>query len=274
MRRITLIGKTSFIAKSLREYGIGQSWQWLSHQEALEQSEWIKNTDCIINLAYAPDLRYQNYNPKSDVDSQLAHKVQEHNIHYIMLSSRIVYGQQHNGYELHEDMPVAPNSIYGINKHIIEGKLCDILDPERVTILRPSNIFGFEPARKSFFGIALTKLHAEGRITYDMSPFVKRDFFAVKRFGEALNIIANNPKSGIYNIGSGFGTETGLIAEWLIEGFGGKGELLITDMRRHDIFWLNMDKTYSTFNLAKADQDDLRQDCIKCGVDLRGLPIS
>lgn len=272
MQRITLIGKTSFIAKSLLEYGIGKNWQWLSHQEALGQSEWIRNTDCVINLAYAPDLRHQIYDPNSDVDSQLAHKVQGQNIHYIMLSSRMVYGQQHDGNELHEDISVAPNSIYGINKHIIEGKLCDILGPQRVTILRPSNIFGFEPARQSFFGIALTKLHAEARITYDMSPFVKRDFFAVRRFGEVVNIIANNPKSGIYNIGSGFGTETGLIAEWLIEGFGGKGELLITNMRRHDIFWLNMDKTYSTFDLAETNQDDLRQDCIKCGVYLRDLP--
>lgn len=270
MSRITLIGKTGFMAKALQDAGIGKDWLWLSHVEALEKKDWLDTTDCIINFAYAPELRREEYNENLDVDTKIAKVIKDKSIHYIMLSSRMVYGHPDGAEELHEDLVSEPLNVYGANKEIIEGKLFGILGKDRVTALRLSNIFGFEPNRKSFFGMALTKLAGEGRITYDMNPFVKRDFMSVWRFGQALETIAKSPKGGIYNLGSGYGAETGLIAEWLIEGYG-KGELLITDIRRYDIFWLNMDKTYEAFDIPKLTLEDLHADCLKCGQDMKGF---
>lgn len=266
--RVTVIGKHSFMATALRESGIGQEWQWLSHKEALQNTDWLKTTDLLINFAYAPALRNEAYTAEADIDIQLAQLIGGYPIHYIMLSSRMVYGHPQGSPRLHETMKPQPLNIYGQNKQVIEGLLAGCLPPERLTILRLSNIFGFEPRRRSFFGMALTRLAEEGRIVYDMNPFIQRDFLSVERFGKALEIIAAAPKSGIFNLGAGFAVETGLIAEWLIEGYG-SGELLINNMERRDAFWLDMGKTYATFAIPSITPDHVKEDCVRCGRAMR-----
>lgn len=268
MTRVALVGKTSFMAKAMQEDGIGKDWLWLSHGEALTESGWLDQVDCIVNFAYAPVLRKESYNEENDVDLKLAKIIQDHNIHYVMLSSRMVYGHPDGAEELREDMIPAPENIYGQNKRRIEEALVRTLDEDRVTRLRLSNIFGFEPDRASFFGMALTRLAQEGKIVYDMNPFVRRDFLSVWRFGKALENICARPYGGVYNLGAGFGVETGLIAEWLIEGYG-SGALLIENMQRRDIFWLDMSKTNAQFDLSPLEQQDIRQDCVRCGQQMK-----
>lgn len=268
MTRVALVGKTSFMAKAMQEYGIGEDWLWLSHGEALEDKIWLGQVDCIVNFAYAPALRKEAYTEENDVDLKLAKIIRAHNIHYIMLSSRMVYGHPYDAEELRENMVPAPENIYGQNKRRIEENLVKTLGDDRVTRLRLSNIFGFEPDRASFFGMALTRLAREGKIVYDMNPFVRRDFLSVWRFGQALEKICARPFGGVYNLGAGFGVETGLIAEWLIEGYG-SGALLIENMQRRDIFWLDMSRTNAQFDLQKLGQQDIRQDCVMCGQQMK-----
>ncbi|PCI99951.1 MAG: hypothetical protein COB14_05220 [Alphaproteobacteria bacterium] len=263
MKHVTVIGKNSFMARLIREKNIGKDWLWLSHNEAMDSDEWLDNTRCVINFSYAPDLRKNKYNAALDIDTKLAKRIQASDIHYIMLSSRMVYGTQDTPL-LTESLTPNPQNIYGANKHQIEQNLIEILGQPRVTILRLSNVFGFEPNRASFFGMALTKLAQENCITYDMSPFTKRDFLSTWRFGQDLEYIAQRPTGGIFNLGSGIGLETGRIAQWLIDGYG-KGSLLIKDMSIRDIFWLNMQKTRDCFRLPDYTLHDLQQDCTLCG---------
>ncbi|MEZ5813121.1 MAG: NAD-dependent epimerase/dehydratase family protein [Alphaproteobacteria bacterium] len=267
MVNVTVVGKNSFMAKAMREDGLGANWQWLSHQDALDHDEWIANTDCLINFSYAPEMRREPYNESLDTDTKLAQKIKDHDIHYMMLSSRLVYGPQSDA-KLVETMPPAPQGQYGMNKNIIEQSVVGVLGEEKVTRLRLSNIFGFEPNRASFFGMALTKLKQENQITYDMSPFTKRDFMSIRHFGKALEAIAQKPVGGIFNLGSGIGLETGWIAQWLIEGYG-QGGLYIKDMGIRDVFYLDMDKTRKTFDVPPYSHSDLKQDCIRCGLQMK-----
>lgn len=272
-KRTTIIGQTGFMAQSLQEYGLGKHWTWLSHKDALEDQSWLDHTDVLINFAYAPALRREPYDPAVDIDSTLARLIASRAVHYVMLSSRMVYGHPQNSDVLSEDMEPEPLNIYGQNKLKIERALREILPHDRLTILRLSNIFGFEPGRPSFFGMALSRLAEEGRIVYDMNPFVARDFLSCWRFGAALEEIAATPVPGLYNLGAGFGIETGLIAEWLIDGFG-SGELLITNMERRDAFHVTMDKFYKAFPAANVmTLHDLEQDCRQCGTRLKTWKI-
>lgn len=263
MTQVTVIGKNSFMAKAIRENNIGKDWLWLSHSEAVNNNAWLTKTDSVINFSYAPDLRKNPYNADLDIDKKLAKHIKDSSIHYIMLSSRMVYGKQDTPI-LKENLSPAPQNTYGANKYKIEQGLVDILGQSRVTILRLSNIFGFEPNRASFFGMALTKLAKENCITYDMSPFTKRDFLSISLFGQNLESISEKPIGGIFNFGSGIGLEAGKIAQWLIDGYG-KGEFFVKDMSIRDVFWLDMKKTRDTFALPECKLNDLQQNCMSCG---------
>lgn len=267
MSRVVVVGKNSFMARSLRENEIGVDWCWMSHHEALKDEHWLANTDCVINFSYAPELRRNEYDSSLDIDTKLANKIKNHPIQYVMLSSRMVYGEQEQP-ELTEIMAPTPQNQYGRNKYQIEKNLVDVLGKDRVCILRLSNIFGFEPERSSFFGMALTKLKNENQITYDMSPFTRRDFMSVWSFGKALECVVKKPVGGVFNLGSGIGLETGWIAQWLIEGYE-SGSLHIKDMSVRDVFWMNIDKIKEEFDIPAYDRENLKQDCILCGEKMR-----
>ncbi len=256
-----VIGQSSFMAGVVREKA-PEDWLFLSHKDALSRTDWAEKAQCVINFSFDPTLRTEGYIQSADIDSRLAKMIKGH---YIMLSSRMVYGSSADeGRGMREDDPLNPVNPYGCAKLAIEKSLRDILGPERLTVLRMSNVFGFEPDRRSFLGMAQTRLSTEKKIVYDMSPLVRRDFIAVWRFADSLIKIAAVPQPGIYNLGAGFGVETGLIAEWLIEGYGA-GELVINKFSHADQFWLDMEKTNRTFKIESFVPEDLREDCLGCG---------
>lgn len=210
-------------------------------------------------------MRTGGYSASADFDSRLAHVLKEGDCRYIMLSSRMVYGPSvHDDSSLHEVDILHPDTPYGHAKMAVEKSLLDILGPERLTVLRISNVFGFEPERRSFFGMAQTRLMNEGKIVYDMSPLARRDFISVRNFACALIKIASAPHPGTYNLGSGFGLETGRIAEWLIEGYGA-GELVVNKFSYSDQFWLDMGLTRKAFEIPVLSPEDLHADCLECG---------
>lgn len=261
---IVAIGKTSFLAQAVRDKAPAD-WIFLSHAEALENTEWAESARCTVNFSFDPKLRTEGYIESADVDSRLARLMARHGGQYIMLSSRMVYGPSvHSDGGLREGDVLHPVNPYGRAKMAVEKSIADILGPERLTILRMSNVFGFEPDRRSFFGMAQTRLVNEGKIVYDMSPLVRRDFISVWHFADALLKIASAPRPGIYNLGAGFGIETGLIAEWLIEGYGG-GELVVNKFSHADQFWLDMMETRDAFEIPALAPEDMRADCLECG---------
>jgi UDP-glucose 4-epimerase len=259
---IVVIGASSFIAQALRS-AAPDTWVFLPHAAALENDNLVRHAHVVINCAFSPALRAADYDPAEDIDSALAAKLGP-DTRYIMLSSRLVYGPSPNGGALAENMPENPVTPYARNKLRIERQLRGILN-ERLTVLRLANIFGHERGRASFFGLALTSLVKDEKIIFDMSPTAERDFLSVWRCAEALVKIAEAPASGIFNLGSGFPTACGTIAEWLIAGYG-RGALVADPRKPDDSFYLDMTKTRAAWpQIPSFTPTQLEDDCRLCG---------
>jgi UDP-glucose 4-epimerase len=263
---VVAVGKSSFIAGAIRERN-PRGWRFLSHEEALKDSRWAADARCVFNFALDPSFKSKGYDPDKDIDSRLAHIVADRPVHYIMMSSRMVYGQGPDRFGLTEDTPSAPTNIYGASKRATEKSLTSIVAPEKLTILRGANIFGLEHGRNSFFGRAMSSLVSDKRIVFDMDAESIRDFLSVWDLADALIAIAQKPVFGLYNLGSGFGTACGQIAAWLIEGYGA-GELVARG-EADDQYWLDMTLARKTYDLPLMTPARLRDNCLRCGRWLR-----
>lgn len=266
---VVAIGKNSFLGQAAAKHPDTADWRFISHKEALNPESY-KGASCVVNFALHADVKRGILTQETDLDSAVARLIKNTDINYVMLSSRTVYGAAMNEDAITETSALHPVTGYGIAKKQIEENILQILGPDRVTILRLSTIFGFEPdeKRQSFFSMALCKLMSEGIIEYKMSPNVRRDFLSADRCADALIKICNHVRPGIYNVGSGIGLETGDIAAWLIEGYG-EGRLVVTNPEPSDAFWLEMTKTRNAFNIPVITRDDLKNDCILIGQALR-----
>jgi dTDP-4-dehydrorhamnose reductase/UDP-glucose 4-epimerase len=268
---VVAVGKTAFLAGALRADSASKGWIFLSHDEALRDTSWAKNAATVVNFAFSPALRTGAYDAGEDVDSRLAAIVAGAQAKYIMLSTRAVYGISAGDSGLKEGQAENPATPYGSNKLAIENALREKLG-DRLTVLRLGNIFGHEykngHGRGTFFGQSLAGLAERKTIEFDMNPDQPRDFLASWRFAAALALIAAKPQAGLFNLGAGFGTPCKKIAEWLIEGYG-EGRLVVNDKDKKDPFWLDMTKTRAAFGLPVVREEDLRQDCLACGKNLR-----
>ena len=261
---IVVIGSGSMIAQALRRHDVARHWRYLPHQAALDNTAWVRDADCVINLAFDPRLKSRPYDPAFDVDQRLAHLLADYPARYVMISTRMVYGTPPQDGRLAEDMAPDPVNHYGRAKRRIEHDLAARF-ADRLTILRLSNIFDPSEAfgeRRSFFGMALRGLITQGRIVFDMSPFVARDFLPADVLADCLAAIVARPTSGVFNVGAGFAVPTGRIAQWLIAGFG-KGRLEISDFREHDGFWLDMAWARNTWDLPPVTDATVRDHCLK-----------
>ena len=262
-----VIGKNSLIGTEMQSRFSGPDWLFLSHDKALENLGWVNSATCVINFALSPALRTRAYSPAEDIDLKLAELIRDTQSRFIMMSSRLVYG---DGDNLRETNPPKPATDYARNKLQTETALTTILQ-NRLTILRGANVFGHEYGRKSFFGMALGKLKNQGQIVFDMNPAVERDFIAVWHVADTIARIAAAPHPGIFNLGSGYGTPCRDIAAWLIEGYG-TGEIITTSDAPRDAFFLDMSKSKATFGLPDITPAMIREDCRACGAALRSLP--
>ncbi len=274
---IAVIGASSFIASALRQKLATNDWLFIGHAQAAANGQWLRGISTVINCAFDDRLKTKAYDEQFDFDLYLARLVCDLPVHYIMLSSRLVYGASGPDGRLGEEMPCRPVQLYGQAKLMTERNLFLLLE-NRLTILRLSNIFGSEniQGRRNFVAIALRTLIDQNRITLDISPLVEKDFLPVAHLANSLITIAQNPKAGIFNIGSGYGTKVGQIANWLLIGFG-KGEVTVTDMRIHDAFWLDITAAEKAYGLEPINREAIETFCIQIGQDLRlaqnGLPL-
>lgn len=270
MSGVVVIGASSLIAQALQARPEAAGWRFLGHAQALSSPAWLDGVRVVVNCAFDPRLKNGPYATAHDVDLRLAAALREiPGIRYVMLSSRLAYGPAGAGGRLHEALLAAPDRPYGIAKLTTEKALASLLG-DRLTVLRLANVFGDEavPGRQNFFAIALRSLRDKGRIVLDMSPFVTRDFIPVEELALAVAQVVRAPQPGLFNIGSGAGTPTGRIAQWLIEGFG-DGEMVVSDMREFDQFWLDISAAQQAFGIAPVSSATLRARCMALGHRLR-----
>lgn len=254
--QILVVGKNSFIAKSLFEAHPNVSWRSVGHADDLL----LDGIDTVINFALHPDLRRGDYEPEKDIDLRIAQVLQSTGIRQVLISSRKVYDINHQ-WMVREDGAQVPQGAYGVNKAQTERAVSEI-NGENLTILRVANVVGYEVPRTrgSFMAMMLGGLKEENTITLDVNPSVRRDFMGSHAVGLALGRFLTNPESGVFNFGSGEPVSMGDIANALIEGYGSGSinvindrvfDEFVLDTRRWDEKYGKIDTTESLLNFCR-----------------------
>jgi UDP-glucose 4-epimerase len=260
--RVLLVGPNSFIARHFLAAYTTEEVRTVGH-EAIDAPGLLDDVRCVLNFSRHPLVSSEAYAPeRMDTDLRLARRIGGREIAYVMLSTRKVYAPLAE--PLGESAPIRPRDAYGRNKRAVEEALQERLG-ERLTVLRLSNIFGWErsPGRQTFLSALLGSLLREGRIRFDMSPFVERDFLPVESCARILARMVERPPGGVLNVGSGIGLPTGRLALWIIEGFG-RGELVIEQPREHDAFVLDIRRLRALYG-APCTLSELRERCLELG---------
>jgi nucleoside-diphosphate-sugar epimerase len=241
---ILVTGAGGFIGRAVVR-ALGLSGRPASHQAFREPARFADIT-AVVHAGRHPLLGQPGYRVEEDAELAVARLAAARDLPVLSLGSRKVYAPSSR--PLAEDAPLGPTDRYGEQKLALEQALERILGP-RLTRLRLANIFGFEPGRQTFMGLMLRALAREEPVSFDMSPFVARDFLPVETAAQAIARLATNPPGGTVNIGSGIGLATGRLALALIEGHG-RGRLLVTDPRHHDPFTLDVTRLTTLTGIA------------------------
>ena len=259
--RLLVVGAGSFIARHFRA-ACEEPVSAVGH-DAIDRPGLLDGVDRVISFARHPLLGSEHYRVATmDPDVRLAQRLAGSDIDYVLLSSRKVYAP--SARPLAETHPTGPQDLYGQHKLAVEDALRARLGP-RLTILRLANVFGYErgPARRTFLSLLLDGLAAEGRIRFDMSPFMARDFLPVEACARLLARIVAAPPGSVLNLGSGIALPTGRLALWVLEGYG-RGELVIEAPREHDAFVLDVDRLRSLYG-PPCTYEELRTSCRELG---------
>ena len=238
-----IIGKNSFIGKSAY-YNINNA-EKISYQDIDKTN--LKEYNVILNCSIMDDYKNSAYSEDRDIDIKLARIAEQENMHYVMISTRKVYGISNSLLvRYNENSKTNPSDRYSENKLITEYKIKELMDS--YTILRPSNVFGYEPGRKSFMGFCMNQLRDTNKIVYDVSANTVRDFIHVDTFTKVLNRICQLKAKGLYNIGSNIGLSVGNVSKYLIQGYG-SGDLVADSDKLFDQFILDNTKINSELGI-------------------------
>lgn len=253
MSRATLlvIGRSSFLAREFLARNADLDLRAIGHQQAGEPAAY-EGIACAVNFAFAPELHDLPYEEALDVDGRAAQQAARRGVHYVMMSSRRVY-QEGAQWNAAEDAPVSGLDQYGRNKLRIESALRALLG-ERLTILRPGNVFGYEavPGRRRFAAYLQNQLLETGRIRLTVGPRTRRDLVPVAFFCRVLREVMVRHAPGTFNVGAGRATTAGDAARWLIEGYG-TAELATESDRQADEFLLDSSKLARVLGLVCAE---------------------
>lgn len=250
---LLVVGRGSFLAREFLASEAGRGAHGIGHAQA-DDPRTYEGVRCVVNFAFAPALYDAPYEPALDLDAVIAKHAAARGIHYVMMSSRRVYlkGAQWN---VSESAQVSGLDTYGRNKLRIEGGLRAALG-ERLTVLRPGNVVGYEPipGRKRFGAYLQNQLLEAGRIRLTMDPAVRRDLVPIDFFCRVLGAVCARRLPGTFNVGSGKATEIGRAAQWLVEGFGA-GEIVQKSSQLADEFQLDTTRLSEAFGLACGADD-------------------
>lgn len=263
---ILVVGHNSFLAREFLARSQGLPVRAIGHAEAVD-ARMLKNITCIVNFSFSPALYEQDYVYSLDIDARLARAVGDADVHYVMISSRKVY-QEAIQWGAREDAHATGSDTYGRNKLRIETDLAKVLG-DRLTILRPGNVFGFErqAGRKRFGAYLLNQLADSGEIHLTVCPFVRRDVVPVDFFCEVVREAALKRPAGIINVGAGVSVEVGRIAMWLIRGFGA-GRLIAESTVEKDEFQLDTERLRSSLGLH-CGRERIKEFSVELGRRLR-----
>jgi nucleoside-diphosphate-sugar epimerase len=237
MKKTLIVGRNSFIGKSF--------FHSIKDVDIIDYSDIIftdfTKYDTVLNCIITPEMRVEPWKERNNIDLSIGRTAITNDCHYIMMSTRKVYGSNSELKVYDENSNTNPSDYYSENKLIVENKLQDLKGS--LTIVRASNVYGFEYGRNSFMGFCMNQLKQTNRIVYNVNPRAQRDFISIKHLCEVLKLVVDIKPQGVYNVSSNHGTEIGEVAKSLIEGYG-QGEFIADwqGNQNQDQFILNNNK--------------------------------
>jgi nucleoside-diphosphate-sugar epimerase len=238
-----IVGQNSFIGKHLFHSMKNVDIISYSDIDNINMSEY--NT--ILNCAISPEMKFDDYREHRDIDYKVACKARLHNCHFIMLSTRKVYGNSTELKTYNEESELNPFDKYSENKLRSEQNILKV-NPTS-TILRGSNVIGFEYDRKSFMGYCMTQLKNNNEILYEMDPDLKRDFIDIDNVCKTLKKVIEVKPQGIYNLSSNIGFSIGDVSKLLIKGYG-SGKMVVDITKQGEQFILDNTKLEAALNTS------------------------
>ena len=141
MAKVLIVGKNSFIGTSLSKVKDGNKFKKISYKNLYNVD--LKEYDVVINCSLNPSFKSSVYHLGIDVDYDVAHKAYESGCHYVMLSTRKIYGSSTALKTYNEESEENPYDHYSENKLKSEKKILSQFG-DRATVIRGSNLFGYE----------------------------------------------------------------------------------------------------------------------------------
>jgi len=237
MKKYLVVGDTSFIGQYLNK----DTFDKISYKDLYNTD--LSKYDVVVNCALDPRYKTEEYNEEYDFDLKVGREALRNECHYVMLSTSKVYGNNENLITYTEESPTNPFDNYSKNKLQTEELLQVIFQYKKsLTILRGSNIFGYELGRNSFMGYCLSQLQYDSKIRLTISSGVKRDFIYVEDAADIIEKVCEVKPYGVYNLSSSHGLEAGLIAKYLIKGYDSEGSIVHTDYKIERQFTMDNSK--------------------------------
>lgn len=264
--KVIVIGGNSFFGRHLKRHPMCQNWLFKSHKDVRYKPSILNKSDVIVNLGVSEDISSKSYNVEDSLDVFLANYVLGMpKTKLVIISSRQVYGDFPL---LSEKLDPIPTTQYGKNKLAIEKYLSKLLSPSQLTILRCSNVFGFELGRKTFFGTMLTSLVNDGFIRFNISPDTKKDFIPVEDCCEIIYGVVSKKITGIFNVGSGIPINSGDLAQAVLKGFG-SGKFICDSDSTHGHFEMDISLLSTLIDYPSITKNSVLLNATKSGFKLR-----
>jgi nucleoside-diphosphate-sugar epimerase len=267
---LLIIGRNSLLCKLFLENTRIKNFRVYSRHD-LDKIN-FKNFTHLLNFSFNHKLQTNNYNEKIDFDLKLSKIVSKYKIIYIFLSSRLVYSGIKTKFV--ENLKLRPQSIYGKNKLITEGKIRNIL-PDKHLILRLSTMLYFnfshykkknirEKKRELFSYTMLSNLKKNKKIIFDFKKNTYKDFIIPSYYAKSIDRLILNNITGTYNLCSGLKIRVEEIAKKIIYGFK-KGTVLFENKNNlHQNFFMS-NKLIFKKTAISISKKEIYDYCVKLG---------
>ena len=219
MAKILIVGKNSFIGQSLSKVKDENKFKLISYKDLYNVN--LKDFDAVVNCSLDPSFKTSDYNLSSDIDYDVAQKAYESDCHYVMLSTRKIYGSSTKLKTYTEESEENPYDYYSENKLKSEKKILSQFG-DKATVIRGSNLFGYELGRNSMMGWFLNQLDKDGMIRYNVLSTTSKDIIHVDDATKIISKVCSNKPLGIYNVGTSYPFTMLSIGIFLVDGFNNK----------------------------------------------------
>lgn len=201
MNKIIIIGYKSFLQKNLFDF---LKKKKLNVRKVKFQNLYnlkVNNGDIVVNCSITNDFFFKKYKYINDRNLEICKFIRNKSVKFVMLSTRQVYLPK---LKITEESKLNPINNYAKN-FIISEKNCKKIMSDKITIIRVSNVVGFDNGKKkrlSMLGKILLGIKSK-KVLLDSSFNFQKDILPVKFFCVYFYALIKKNFTGLINLGTG-----------------------------------------------------------------------